>query len=92
MQSINYWREIKGTRESQGWEKGDFILDGAFREGLTGAGGGGGAWEISRETESHPGRHWEEVLHPEVAAGHPVPATTGSSGTSERGRWPQELN
>lgn len=31
----HYWRKIEGTRESQGWEKGDFISDGAFREGLT---------------------------------------------------------
>lgn len=33
--SDNYWRKIKGSRESQGWQKTDFILDWASRAGLT---------------------------------------------------------
>lgn len=33
--SDNYWRKIKGSTESQGWQKRDFILDWASRAGLT---------------------------------------------------------
>lgn len=50
MKSNHYWREIRGIRESQGWEKGDFTLDGTFKEGFNGV--RGGAWErISRKTD-----------------------------------------